>query len=381
MYDTTTVRGFTRMSNKVLRDKTLSENASGLMLKILSLRKEWRYTIKGLAALCADGTTCIRSSLNELEIRKYLIRNQTVDSKGRFSHNEYIVAPDIYDEGFTPIENHVVRDKSLTLKALGIFAKMKSLPNWKYTTAGLKKVCRCGITAIRSALRVLEEAGHIIRNRTRTQGRLGGTVYTFVHTLQLPQSNESKGKSAIQGVTPDGEKTTAENLTAENLTAENLTAENLTAENLTTVSYNNIKNIKIKNTRIKMLSILFRKKEAKGKEFTQEQVRNQLEFEYLKQKYAAHPEQMLELVELVTETLCAKRKTTRIAGADFPHEIIQQRFSKLTASHIEFVLENLNKNTSQIRNIKQYLLTCLFNSVTTIDNAVAAQVNHDMREW
>ena len=372
MYDTTTVRGFTRMSNKVLRDKTLSENASGLMLKILSLRKEWRYTIKGLAALCADGTTCIRSSLQELEIRKYLIRNQTVDSKGRFSHNEYIVAPDIYDEGFTPIENCVVRDKSITLRALGIFAKMKNLPNtWKYTIAGLKKVCRCGVTAIQSALRVLEEAGHIIRNRTRTQGRLGGTVYTFVHTLQLPQSNESKDKSAIQDVTPDGEKTTTDKLTAENLTT----------ENLTTVSYNNIKNIKIKNTRIKMPSILFRKKETKGKEFTQEQVRNQLEFEYLKQKYATHPEQMLELVELVTETLCAKRKTTRIAGADFPHEIIQQRFSKLTASHIEFVLENLNKNTSLIRNIKQYLLTCLFNSVTTIDNAVAAQVNHDMREW
>ena len=77
---------------------------------------------------------------------------------------------------------------------------------------GLKKVCTCGITAIRSALRVLEEAGHIIRNRTRTQGRLGGTVYTFVHTLQLPQSNESKDKSAIQDVTPDGEKTTTDNL-------------------------------------------------------------------------------------------------------------------------------------------------------------------------
>ena len=369
MYDTTTVRGFTRMSNKVLRDKTLSENASGLMLKILSLRKEWRYTIKGLAALCADGTTCIRSSLNELEIRKYLIRNQTVDSKGRFSHNEYIVAPDIYDEGFTPIENCVVRDKSITLRALGIFAKMKNLPNtWKYTIAGLKKVCRCGVTAIQSALRVLEEAGHIIRNRTRTQGRLGGTVYTFVHTLQL---SKSKDKSAVSSATPDAEKPIADKPTTEKPTA----------ENLTTVSYNNIKNIKIKNTRIKMLSILFRKKEAKGKEFTQEQVRNQLEFEYLKQKYAAHPEQMLELVELVTETLCAKRKTTRIAGADFPHEIIQERFSKLTASHIEFVLESLNKNTSEIRNIKQYLLTCLFNAVTTIDNAVAAQVNHDMREW
>lgn len=370
MYDTTTVRGFTRMSNLVLRDSTLSENAAGLMTKILSLHEGWNYTIKGLAALCADGVTCVRSSLEELETKKYLFRKQCTDSKGRFTHNQYIVAENIYEEGFTPIENCVVRDKSITLRALGIFAKMKSLPNtWKYTMEGLKKVCTCGITAIRSALRVLEEAGHIIRNRTRDmQGRLGGTVYTFVHTLQL---SKSKDKSAVSSATPDAEKPIADKPTTEKPTA----------ENLTTVSYNNIKNIKIKNTRIKMPSILFRKKEAKGKEFTQEQVRNQLEFEYLKQKYAAHPEQMLELVELVTETLCAKRKTTRIAGADFPHEIIQQRFSQLTASHIDFVLENLNKNTSEIRNIKQYLLTCIFNAVATMDNAVAAQVNHNMREW
>lgn len=361
MYDTTTVRGFTRMSNLVLRDSTLSENAAGLMTKILSLHEGWNYTIKGLAALCADGVTCVRSSLEELETKKYLFRKQCTDSKGRFTHNQYIVAENIYEEGFTPIENCVVRDKSITLRALGIFAKMKSLPNtWKYTTAGLKKVCRCGVTAIRSALKALEDAGHIIRNRLRDEkGRLSGTEYIFTHTLQ---STKEK-KKPVYSTAPD-----AGNLTTGKPTTDKPATGKRTLYNIT----------EIQNTGIKIASILFRR-ERIGRE----SVLEQLDYGYLSKKYSSHPEQMEELVELVTETLCAKRKTTRtrIAGADFPHEIIQQRFSKLTASHIEFVLENLNKNTSEIRNIKQYLLTCLFNAVTTIDNAVAAQVNHDMREW
>ena len=52
-----------------------------------------------------------------------------------------------------------------------------------------------------------------------------------------------------------------------------------------------------------------------------------------------------EIVELMVETVCAKRKTTRIAGADFPHEVVRSRFLKLDSSHIEFVMDCLQKNT------------------------------------
>ena len=355
-----TAIGFTKMSNLVLNDRTLSEDAAGLMVKILSLNEGWNYTIKGLAALCADGVACVRRSLNELEQRKYLLRKQHTDSKGRFSHNEYLVAENIYEEGFTPLHNRVVRDKSLSLRALGIFAKMSSLPkSWKYTTAGLTKVCRCGVTAIRSALKLLEDAGHIIRTRIRdTKGRLSGTEYIFAHTLQ----SQKNKKEPVYSTVPD----------AENLTTGKPTTEKPTAEKRTLY-----KNTRIKNTGIKISSILFRKQEKIGRET----VLQQLDYSYLSKKYHSHPEQMKELVELVVETICAKKKTTRIAGADFPHDMVQQRFSQLTASHIDFVMENLSKSTADVRNIKQYLLTCLFNSVATINNSVSVQVNHDMQGW
>ena len=85
-----------------------------------------------------------------------------------------------------------------------------------------------------------------------------------------------------------------------------------------------------------------------------------------------------EIVELIVETVCARRKTTRIAGADFPHEVVRSRFLKLDSSHIEFVMECLHNNTTEVRNMKQYLLTVLFNTPTTMNNHYTAQVNHDM---
>ena len=58
--------------------------------------------------------------------------------------------------------------------------------------------------------------------------------------------------------------------------------------------------------------------------------------------------------------------------------MVRSRFLKLDSSHIEFVMECLHNNTTEIRNMKQYLLTVLFNAPTTMNNHYTAQVNHDM---
>lgn len=103
-----------------------------------------------------------------------------------------------------------------------------------------------------------------------------------------------------------------------------------------------------------------------------------IEYDHLKQRFGTYREDLDEIVELMVETVCARRKTTRIAGADFPHEVVRSRFLKLDSSHIEFVMDCLKKNTTQVRNIKQYLLTVLFNAPTTMSNSYTSQVNHDM---
>ena len=92
-----------------------------------------------------------------------------------------------------------------------------------------------------------------------------------------------------------------------------------------------------------------------------------IEYDCLKRRYPLYRDDLNEIVELLVETVCAKRKTTRISGADFPHEIVRSRFLKLDSSHIEFVMDCLQKNTTQVRNMKQYLLAVLFNAPTTMN--------------
>ncbi len=87
-----------------------------------------------------------------------------------------------------------------------------------------------------------------------------------------------------------------------------------------------------------------------------------------------------EIVELMTETVCARRKTTRVCGSDFPAEVVKSRLLKLDAEHIRFVLKCLHENTAKVKNIKQYLLATLYNAPVTINSYYSALVSHDLAE-
>ena len=82
--------------------------------------------------------------------------------------------------------------------------------------------------------------------------------------------------------------------------------------------------------------------------------------------------------DLILETVCTRRKTIRVAGDDYPAELMKSKFMKLDSEHIRFVLDCLNKNTTEIRNIKQYLRAALFNAPSTIGNYYSSLVAHDM---
>ncbi len=211
--------GFTKVGNIVLQDETLSFEAKGLLSKILSFSKKWNFSIKGLAAVCQEGSSLIRSSLNELETHKYLLRRQTVDAQGKFSCNEYIVNEEIFKNGFTKISNEILKDSNLSLKALGMLGRMLSFAKtWRYSVQGLSKVCKEGVTAIRSALKVLEQAGYILRKQLRNAaGRLCGMEYVFSDRCKKYQNKK------LSKLSPYAEKPTTDKPTADAPTAENST--------------------------------------------------------------------------------------------------------------------------------------------------------------
>lgn len=86
-----------------------------------------------------------------------------------------------------------------------------------------------------------------------------------------------------------------------------------------------------------------------------------------------------ELIELMVEILMMPDDSVvRIGGADKPVSVVKSRFLKLTYSHIEYVLFSLHRNTSNVANIRAYLLTTLYNSSMTMNHYYQAEVNHDL---
>ena len=85
-----------------------------------------------------------------------------------------------------------------------------------------------------------------------------------------------------------------------------------------------------------------------------------------------------QIVDLLVDTCATKRKMLRIAGDDKPAEVVRSRLKKLNADHVRFVLKCLAENSSPIRNMKQYLLTSLYNAPTTMQLYYQNQANHDL---
>lgn len=108
-----------------------------------------------------------------------------------------------------------------------------------------------------------------------------------------------------------------------------------------------------------------------------ERVRNQIEYDALCTQYAA--EDVDALVELISEVQSSTADAVRLGKEQIPIEIIKERFRQLTQMHVEYVLDCLKNTTTQINNVKAYLLTALYNAPMTMGFFYSAQVRHDLR--
>ena len=78
-----------------------------------------------------------------------------------------------------------------------------------------------------------------------------------------------------------------------------------------------------------------------------------IEYDILRKDAGPYVEDLDEIVEIMVETVCAKRKFTRVAGSDFSHEVVKSRLLKLNCDHVRFVMDCMRQNTTKIRNINE----------------------------
>ena len=124
--------------------------------------------------------------------------------------------------------------------------------------------------------------------------------------------------------------------------------------------------------------ILSEDKDTDDREIYREILYDQMDIDSLYDKYPLQRETIDTVIELMLDTICTKRKYIRIAGDDKPSQVVKSQFCKLNSSHMEYILECLNQNSADVRNIKQYMLATIYNAPITINSYYQQMVNHDM---
>lgn len=256
---------------------------------------------------------------------------------------------------------------------------MLSLPdNWDYTTKGLAAICKDGIDSICSTVNELERHGYIIRERTRNEkGQLKEIEYTI---LEQPRT-----------VLPEQEKPKRENPVLENPILGKPEQGQPILENTAQLN-TNILNKKELNTDVSTTyPIKSYPKETEQKQNRQgadgigcdemtayrSVIKENIEYDVLSIKLKADISMLDEIVDLLTETVCTSKQYLTIAGDTFPSAVVKSKLLKLNAEHIEYVIDCMKSNTTDVRNIKKYMLAALFNASSTIDSFYTSKVNHD----
>lgn len=280
---------------------------------------------------------------------------------------------------YTIMANYHLRDRELSLKAKGLHSLMLSLPpEWDYSLAGLAVICKDGIGSVRSGIAELEERGYLTRQRIReTNGQLGDIEYTILEAPRLLVNKPVENSDPECGEPISG-KPICENPTLVEPMYGNCTQSSIKA------------NQELKKSNIDGLNIHQSIRPERDKvvenpidtidemEQYRELIKENIGYDYLREQYKYHGEEIDGILELMLETVCSTKKTVRIGGEDKPAAVVKSRMLKIGQFEIDYVMECLDKNTTEIRNIKAYLLTSLFNAPATIDSYYKARVQHDL---
>ena len=266
------------------------------------------------------------------------------------------------NRGYTVMANFHLRDKNLSLKAVGLLSKMLSFNDgWQFSTSGLSAICKEGPDAILSALRELENYGYLVRHQARDEkGRMSSMVFEIYEKPQevLPEAGNPYTEN------PDADNPVTEKPYTGNPAQRN-TDQVITEK--TNTSLNNYQSINLDGM-----------DRMDERESYRELLWENLELDILAHDTRLDMDRVNELLEIMLDAVCSTSPTIRINGEDMPQQVVKSRFLKLNSSHIEYVLQAMNENPSAIRNIRAYLLTALYNAPLTMDNYYSALVNHDL---
>ncbi|MCM1167922.1 MAG: helix-turn-helix domain-containing protein [Ruminococcus sp.] len=283
---------------------------------------------------------------------------------------------------FTVMSNHHLKDRRLSYKAKGLLSEMLSLPpDWDYTLGGLAVIADDGVDSVRSAVRELEKFGYLVRRQSRDErGRMSVNEY-FVYEVPEEVHHEQEAPAEPQdpliffdapsSAKPSAEKPSAENPTTATYNKLNTKKSNTHKSNHSPARAKARTDAEDRTDRTD--SFVDLKGQVNEREYYRERIKQNIEYEFLylnrdNPKLKIDIKRVDEVVSLMTDVVCSKRNTVRVNGTELPQETVKQRFLELDRDHVDYVLTALSRSASEVRNMRAYLITALYNAPDTMES-------------
>lgn len=267
-----------------------------------------------------------------------------------------------FTKNFTMVHNEYLRDKSLSLAGKGILTVMLSLPKtWNFSIKGLAAYTGQGEKAISTALKACEKAGYLVRERVVDvlTGRVVDWEYHYSDNLLSDEIKQKAYKSwAIN------EKLSNKIKSLFSSKQNNTKADNpLTAGgNVVVADVGTEANQERKEEKTCLLNPLSIRAKM-------DEIKTRISYDYLCDVYDRG--RVDEIVQIMADAETSTAETMRIARQNMTADHVRDRFKRLNHEHVEYVFECLDKVKEPIKNIVNYILTCLYRSLSSIDTYYA----------
>ncbi|MEG1097181.1 MAG: DUF6017 domain-containing protein, partial [Clostridiales bacterium] len=246
-------------------------------------------------------------------------------------------------DNYTVMSNQHLQDKSLSLKAKGLLSLMLSLPEtWEYTLQGLAAICKDGISSVTSAIQELEEAGYLVRQRTRTiSGRLGNIEYFIYEETQNNGCDNNQDKKIAplshipKNIKPKYEKPTQVKHPQSNTkilnTKELNTNQSIYQETAVEQDSYDENEVDVTDEMDEMENIAI----------YEDLVKENIAFDNLCHDNPLRKDEIHGITALITETVCSQGGTIRVGKQNYPAQVVKSKFLKLNHDHVQYVMESL----------------------------------------
>lgn len=302
---------FTTVHNDFIDDLRLGNDTIGLLLKMVKLPDDWNFSIKGLAAISKDGERKISRQLKELEEFGYLVRRRIQSTDGKFADWEYIISDEQLPDEILELSN-------------------KNSKNNSGNSEGNNT--------------------NDVNTSSSPHRRFADVVNADVVNVDVYKIKNNKIKN---------------NILYQSYQSNNLSNKEYMANSDILESFNKETDVIDKNKSEETVE--------NREQISTDSIKAQLNYDTLISEHSDKAKHIDSLVNLIADIMQTKLPHIRIAKECYPRSDVVQRFEQLTDKHILYVIDCLVDTKPKSKNLKNYLLTALYNAPATYESYIASQ--------